>query len=248
MQIKGAGRRRQKARAITVHAKSQITAAEWVKKIKSSDHVPQHFQDPLRARRNRILLTNPLKFRIPSDVLPRDWTTDWLSVFVADGNPDNKDWEMSTGCLDIKVRKAIKTKDRITVVHNPDLSQGESVSGFTKFTMTAKARDVSELAFEKGNTLPTGVKLKSKRKFIAIANRVALDLDGKTEKLKFTDDELVETWFHELAAHAGRNAQGLIDTHGDNTVDGHAREIRDMFPKTTTIRKVGEAIKKHLKE
>lgn len=245
MQIKAKARLR--ARGITVHAQSQITAQEWVKKIKANEHIPRHFQDPLRAKGNKILLKNPLRFRIPKDVLDRDWTSDWLSVFISGGRKDNREWELTTGCLDIMVKKKDKSDKRISFVHNPDLSKGESVGGFTKYTMSAHAKSVDQLRFEKGNTLPTGVKLKSKRKLIVIANRVALRLDGKVKMFKFTDDELVGTFFHETAAHAGRNALGLPDTHDDDdkTVNKHADEIDDMFSKTT-MKRVGNAIEQYL--
>jgi hypothetical protein len=199
------------------------------------------------AKGNIIILKNPLNFKIPKNIIEKTWRTDFLSVFVTDSHADNKDWEMTTGCLDITVKKGDSSESAITVVHNPDLSNGESVSDFTKHTMTVKTRSVDNLSFEKGNTLPTGVKLKSKRKLIAIANRVALRLDGKVEMFLFNDDELVETWFHEIACHAGRNAQGLPDTHNDKTVNSYTTEIKEMFPETKTIPTVGAVIKEFLK-
>ena len=158
---------------ITVHQASQISAPDWVKKINDSSDVPDYIKEQIKAKGSVIYVTSPRKFKIPNDVIPRDWISDWLSVFIAN------EWEMTTGCLDFSVKKGDAAGPFITVVHNPDLSSGESVEGFTQYTMTVKGRSTGSIAVERGNTLPTVVTLKSGKKVIAIANRIALSLDGK---------------------------------------------------------------------
>jgi hypothetical protein len=114
--------------------------------------------------------------------------------------------------------------------------------------MTATARSMKDLVIEQGNTLPTGVTLSSGRKFIAIANRIALKLGNKVTMFMFDDDELLEVLFHETACHAGRNTQGLSDTHGDAVVDQCAKDINGEFNSPrTTLPKIVNAINAFLK-
>ena len=132
----------------------------------------------------------------------------------------------------------------------PDLSKGESVDGFTKHTMTSTGDTTKDVSIERGNTLPKGISLKSGRQSIVVANRISLKLGSTVKKYTFNDDELVEVWFHEIAAHAGRISQGHAGTHGKNgrkPADVTARDIESMFPKTETVPKVRDAIKDFLK-
>ena len=39
---------------------------------------------------------------------------------------------------------------------------------------------------------------------------IDLSLGGKIKMFKFEDPELLETWFHESACHAGRNSEGSL--------------------------------------
>ena len=135
----------------------------------------------------------------------------------------------------------------ITAIHNPDLSEGESIDGFTKYTMTIKGSSTKSFEIERGNTLPTGVTLNSKRKLITVVNRINLKLEGRIKTFKFEDSEFLQVWFHEIAAHAGRNSTQKTDVHGDKTVDGFARDIKEMFPEATTVPKVFVEIDNFLK-
>ncbi len=226
---------------IAVHQKSQISASAWLKKIHDSDDVPDYFKEQIKSRGNGIYLTNPKKFKVPTNVIPKDWLDDWLSAFTVE------EWEMTTGCLEISVKKGDSAGPLITIVHNPDLSSEEIISGFTKYTMTVTSRGAKSIAVERGNTLPTGVTLKSGRKLIAVANRINLSLGDKPTMFKFEDFELLEVWFHEIACHAGRNTNGKSDIHGDKDVDSYASDIEGMFSKPTTVSKVFAVIQDFLK-
>ena len=226
---------------IAVHQKSEISAQDWVKKINESDDVPDYFKEQIKSKGNIIYVTSSRQFKVPTNVIPKDWLTDWLSAF------DGDEWEMTTGCLEFSVKKGDSAGPFITVVHNPDLSSGETIDGFTKYTMTVNSRSTGSVMVERGNTLPTGVALKAGRKLIAIANRIALRLGDKVKMLKFEDSELLETWFHEIACHAGRNTIGKPDVHGDKDVNSYAKDIVDMFPKATTVSKLSIEIQEFLK-
>jgi hypothetical protein len=225
---------------LTIHQKSQIKAQDWVKKINASDDVPDYFKVQIKAKGDVIYLTSTKKFKVPTNVISKDWLEDWLSAFSVE------EWEMTTGCLDFSVKKGDSAGPVITIVHNPDLATGEPIEGFTKFTMTVNSRSAKSLSIERGNTLPTGVTLKSGRKLIAIANRIALTLGDKTKTFKFEDYELIETWFHEIACHAGRNSTGKPDVHGDKEVDSYAKDIMAMFPKATTATKAFDEVQEFL--
>jgi hypothetical protein len=225
---------------IAVHQKSQISAQDWVKKINDSDDIPDYFKEQIKSKGNVIYVTNPNKFKVPTNVISKDWLADWLSAFNAE------EWEMTTGCLDYSVKKGDSAGSLITVVHNPDLN-GEVIDGFTKYTMTVTSRGTKSVMIERGNTLPTGVALKTGRKLIVVANRIALNLGDKTKTFKFEDSELLEVWFHEIACHAGRNTEGKPDVHGDKEVERWASDIEAMFPKTTTVAKVFLEIQGFLK-
>jgi len=226
---------------IAVHQASQISAQDWVKKINDSDDVPDYFKEQIKSKGNVIYVTNPKKFKVPTNVIPKDWLSDWLSAFIVE------EWEMTTGSLDFSVKKGDSAGPLITVVHNPDLSSGETIDGFTKYTMTVTSRGTKSVSVERGNTLPTGVTLKTGRKLIAVANRIALSLGDKTKIFKFEDSELLEVWFHEIACHAGRNTNGKPDVHGDKDVESCASDIAAMFPKPTTVSKVFVEIQGFLK-
>jgi hypothetical protein len=225
---------------IRVNPASKISAGAWLTKIKASNHVPEHFQDQIESKGNTIFVTNPLKFKFPNNVIPKPWRDDWLSAFVT------PEWEITTGRLDIVVKKDQSSGVSITVTHHPDLATGESISDLNKYGMTGTFTKTKDVLVERGNTLPGDVTLKSKRKLIVIANRLTLKLGNNTKNYTFNDDELVEVWFHEIACHAGRNSQNKDDFHtgkiGDE-VDACARDIKDMFPKTKTVPKVENDIK-----
>jgi hypothetical protein len=226
---------------IEVHAESEITAADWVKKIAASDSVPARFKPNIKSNGNVLYITNPKKFKERgSNKLSLRWIDSWVAAF-----PQN-DWEVTTGVLDITVRRG--KSPQIEAVHRPDLSRGETVDNYTQHTMTEKGESTDKLPLERGNTLPIGVKLKSKRRAIVIANRVRLDLDGAVKTYRMTDSELVATLFHELAAHAGRfdPDDPMSSAHGDPTVDLYALDVEGMFPETTTVPKVFVEIDNHL--
>jgi hypothetical protein len=227
---------------IRVNPASQISADDWVKKINASDDVPDHFKKQIKSKGDLISLTNPKKFMVPNNVIPRDWISDWVAAFSVE------EWEMTTGSLDMSVKPGDAAGPFIKTVHNPDLSNGETVDGFTQYTMTNKSRSTAAAMIEMGITLPTGVSLKSGRKLIVIANRFALSLgNNKVKIFNFEDSELLGTWFHEIACHAGRNSESKVDTHGDKEVESSAADIDGMFPKSTTASKVLVEVQNFLK-
>ena len=243
------------AAGLTVNSKSEISGPQWIKKIRSSEHVPDHFKKQLHWRKNCI--TTPVNFSFPKNVIKKPWLTDWLSAFYGD-------WETSTCQLEITVEtpaEIVKRQEKsgattglkITVEVVPHLSATESIGRWHRLEQTWH-KMVGKDAFHltRGWTFPssvaqgkgarTGVSLKSGRGIVLVATRLNLK-SGKTSlKFQFQDSEKLEVFFHELACHAGRETQGLVDTHGNVTVDAWAADIERMFPKSTTFRKVVDTI------
>jgi hypothetical protein len=228
---------------IRINDASKISADDWVKKINSSDAVDDYFKPQIQSQDPMIFLKNPKKFLIPKNVIEKVWLKDWLSAFTVG------DWEMTTGLLDISVDKGDAKGPIIKTLHTPDLSSGDSVDGFTQHTMTGNFRSISAASFEMGITLPDGATLASKRKkLIVITNRIALSLGGKSKKTFNIDEpELLSTWFHEIACHAGENTEGIPDIHGDAHVDLCAKEIDAMFPSSSVLSQVFLEIDNFLK-
>jgi hypothetical protein len=219
---------------IRINEASKISADEWVKKINSSDAVDDYFKPQIRSQDPMIFLKNPKNFLVPRNVIEKVWLKDWLAAFTVG------DWEMTTGSLDISVDKGDAKGPVIKTVHTPDLSSGDSLDGFSLHTMTGKFGSTSSALIEMGITLPDGATLASKRaKLIVITNRITLSLGGKSPKTFDIDDpELLGTWFHEIACHAGENTEGIPDIHGDTHVELCAKDIDAMFPTSPVISKV----------
>lgn len=219
---------------IRINEASQISADDWVKKINSSNDVDDYFKPQIQSQDRMIFVTDPKRFKTPKNVIQKIWLVDWLSAFMF------AEWEMTTGFLDISVNKGDAKGPSIKIVHKPDLSSGDSIDGFSQHTMTSEFRSTASAQVEVGITLPDGATLSSKRKkLIVIASRISLSLGDKTPKpFKMDDSELLKTWFHEIACHAGENTEGNPDIHGDVHVDSCAADIDAMFPSTSILSKV----------
>jgi hypothetical protein len=219
---------------IRINEASKISAGDWVAKINSSNDVDDYFKPQIKSQDRLIFLTDPKKFVYPKNVIEKIWLKDWLSAFMF------ADWEMTTGSLDMSVSKGDAQGPIIKTVHTADLSTGDSLDGFTQHTMTGTFRSSQAATIEMGITLPDGATLASKRtKLIVITNRIVLTLADKPKKTFNVDDpELLGTWFHEIACHAGENSEGIPDIHGDPHVELCAKDIDAMFPKSPILTQV----------
>jgi hypothetical protein len=228
---------------IRINDASKISADDWVKKITSSDGLDDYFKPQIQSKDPMIYLKDPKNFIVPRNVIQKSWLKDWLSAFMGG------DWEMTTGLVNISVVKGDAKGPVITFVHTPDLSSGDSIDGLTQHTMSGTFHALADVSIEMGITLPDGATLASRRrKLIVIASRIALTLGGKSAKPFVLDDtELVSTWFHEIACHAGENTEGIPDIHGDAHVELCAKDIDDMFGKSNIVAQVFAEIDNFLK-
>jgi hypothetical protein len=246
----------QYSEGITVNPKSEITGPKWIKIIQSSNDIPDYYKK-IYWRRNRITVKK--RFEIPSGVIRKIWETDFLSGFVGG-------WEISTHHLDVKAetldemikrqrKRAGKLLREIAIKFIPHLSEGEKLGTLVRVKLSGnKLSNKKELHVTDGWTIPSGkpskpgnilragVSLKSGRGLISVCTRINLKVGLKITKFKYNDSELLETFFHEIACHAGRINQGVPDTHGNTRVDTSAADIHSMFPKYSTVDKLFKAI------
>jgi hypothetical protein len=239
---------------IAVHPASKLNAKAWWDLITTSDDVPAYFQKQIRYEREFVFVTNPKRFTYPDNVIPKDWLNDWLSAFTV------SEWEMTTGGLEISVQGNAKTR-KFNGELKPDLSGGELVDSYTTWAgLTVNASDIEKFGVEFGDTISYGLTLNSGRtKLIVIADRISLILGNQPSKpFQVTNNELVNTWFHEIACHAGRISEGVPSGHAKDrisAVDSCAQDIDEMIPTQTnrkdkfgsTTTKIFEAIEAFLK-
>ncbi len=161
------------------------------------------------------------------------------------------EWEVTTASLDIVVKKTSKSGKpqgiHIRTVLNPDLSSNESIDPITQdLHLIHTYYQYIDFGIEKGNTMPVGANIESGRKLIAIANRITLQLGDKINKAYVVkDEELVNTWFHEIACHAGLITQKNPNCgHGEGRVDDTSDEIDLWIPE----KQAGDHVFKDVKE
>ncbi|HTJ30849.1 MAG TPA: hypothetical protein VL346_10125 [Acidobacteriaceae bacterium] len=229
---------------IHVHEKSSISAADWVTKIKACDDVPEYFQKQiLSSDKDRLIyVTDAKHFKFPTDVIAKDWLNDWLSAFIKD------EWELTTGILEVAVDKPKDPKSKdpklaaATIVGSvkPDLSDGETIEGFTAWAaLGERGTSTADFRVEFGSTVPDGIALASGRKTIVVTTQAKMILGGRPGKtFTVTDNELVNTWFHEIACHAGRVTAGKDSAHGNAEVESTSSDIDRMIPERQTAEKI----------
>jgi hypothetical protein len=240
---------------LTIHPESKISADDWVNKINVNQDTPDYFVGRIKANGSVIFVTDPNHFEIPKGNKPYAWVGDWIEVFKVD------EWEMTTGSLEVKVKKGGPQEALIQFEVKPDLSSGETIGNSTKdrvLTQTAHSVNDPGLTLDFGYTLPqagnlAGIALNSGRtKSIVVTNRATLNLGGTIQKINVSDPDLVDTWFHEIGCHAGRKQKKLRDwehTPDDKTtpVEVCASDIDEIFKNREAGPKIWATINAYLK-
>lgn len=247
---------------IEVHSKSKIQATSddptspgWVQMIQKCNSLPKHFRDHIKAKGG--ILWIPANFKEPKGE-ERDWFADWKKAFESDT------WECTTANLRFTVKKPPplpkgkppppKPKKAVRSEMEPDISDGEVLMKSEPLAddddddnplsnpLVKKWETPNSQGFgiEWGltRTKEQGVKLADTRRegIVIITTRVTLNLgDAPEQVIKRSPDEILWTWFHELACHAGRYSAGRkVYEHrkpdeAPNDVDRIDGEIDSLF-------------------
>jgi hypothetical protein len=217
---------------IVVHPSSQLDADAIVKIVKGNPNLDSWLTDGFSAAGGSIALSP--KLAQPPKSVPNEYLGSLKKAFES-GN-----WVLTTAELRITA-KALKDPPTDaqdwswTKVTVPDLSQGEELGtwGKTGFHATpmisggAPAVDFGETpGISETSTLGPGVS----RGYLVIVNRVTAEApDGQKRTFTPSDDDIAETFLHEIAAHAGQHELGKPDEHGKGRVNAIDTEIRDLF-------------------
>jgi hypothetical protein len=229
-------------RGIKINQASEISAGSLLGKISNCHpYVESYFAKHLAVKDPYIYLTDPA-FKTPKNHIPKSWIKYWQAAFL------KGDWEMTTGSLEITVKKGtVKKGDSYDPLPSyeckPDLPDGESIDDYwvDHSLKSKKGEDMRAAGIEFGVNverdkhlgLEGGVHLKSDRNLFMVVNRGNLHLGTRVEPIHVKNKDFVMIWFHEIACHSGRISAGLAGdkiSHGDQDVDAAAQDIlEDMF-------------------
>jgi hypothetical protein len=261
---------------IRIHEKSRISASQWVQNIRDPAlSVPSYLTNQINAKGQIVSVPKPQRFKIPKGIIQPRWLDDWWRAFAANN------WEITTGESIICVKKpdvsekkgdapgtkgeaSRKNDDKCVMGHvkgplhsdvMPDLSEGESYEGYAAWAgLRVDGDSVDNFGIQYGDTLVEGVTLNSGRRLIVVVDRITLMLGDTPKKQQFEvgSSELVNTWFHEIACHAGPDSnenqkpQDATGDENDPAVQATKIEIDGMIPFGDTSSKIRAAIKSFL--
>jgi hypothetical protein len=226
---------------ILIHRSSTLSAETLLRMIKGNKNFPGFLKPHLSVAGNRI------QMRPKAPATPPDTFSTYLQpfhhAFVA------REWELTTAdstiSIQLKADEALvlkngqPTREYIQPI-TPHLAKGELIGewfesspgerSFTPWRIEQHDRTRSMVIF--GWTLGKHLtsELRSKRGLIILVSRMrVIDSQGRTHHFIPTDDEIVETFMHEIAAHAGLMSQGKPGTHGTQPTEFIADEIARFF-------------------
>jgi hypothetical protein len=232
-------RQPKKARGIVVHPASKLSADEIVRQLKKNKNVPDFLKKSLFSKNGAIVI--PAN-RVPK--APANTFSDFLQPFIdAMTSPD---WQITTATSTIEVKGTPPDKLTFSQVVTPHLSKGQRLGSSVKTGPDEKtfmadnlfSRD-KEVIF--GWTVPASSteQLKTSRGLVVIVTKITVtDPQGRKKAFTPTQDEVLESVMHEIAAHAGRITAGLPDTHGTRAVEDIADDIAKFFRYSDTARGV----------
>ena len=210
---------------LTISPESKISAQQWVDMIQKNEKLAPWMKSMFAAKGNRIVLTTD-KPRLPQGV-KWDQVPEWFKSALLAINSEH--WHLTTG--------ASIVSDKSEWINNkllPDNEVGDSPSGASKVgrtdtivgetiaseSLTPRQSMLSRRMLDTnagGATNPLARRPATDRKpaegLIVIANRFRDTKDAGRE-VNRSDNQMVETFFHELAAHASLDSKGESSEHG----------------------------------
>jgi len=221
---------------ILVHPSSQLDAAAIVKIVKGNPNLDSWLTAGFSATGGSIAVSP--KLAPPPKTVPNEYLGSLKKAFQS-GN-----WVLTTAELRITA-KAVKDPPASaqdwswTKATVPDLAEGEELgtwgkSGFHAAPMISRGAPGVDFGETPGISETSKLGPGVSRGYIVIVNRVTAEApDGQKQTFTPSDDDIAETFLHEIAAHAGQHELGKPDEHGQGRVDAIDTEIRDMFRGST---------------
>jgi hypothetical protein len=221
---------------ILVHPSSQLDAAAIVRALAGNSNLDSWLTGAFSAKGGSIALSP--KLAQPPKTVPMEYVASLKKAFES-GN-----WVLTTAELRIT---ATALKDpptdpqdwswmKVTV---PDLSEGEELgfwgeTGFHATPMISRGTPGVDFGETPGVSETSKLGRGVSRGYLVIVNRVTVTApDGQVQTFTPGDDDIAETFLHEIAAHAGQHELGQPDEHGQGRVNAIDTEIHDMFRHST---------------
>jgi RHS repeat-associated protein len=204
---------------LTVSPESKITASQIVEMIQRSTKIPDWMKAVFSVQGNRILVKT--QFRLPPNVTQKDIPEWFLSAARA---IQSGDWHLTTAAANVS-KRSLPPNEKLqgdfelgdAPIGGPKsegIILGETIDAHPLWSRIGLRKVADENAG--GATNPLRRRPPSQQRpaqgLVVVANRFRSWIDPFPE-VRRSDDAILETLFHELAAHAGQKSQGLPGEH-----------------------------------
>ncbi|WP_437710010.1 hypothetical protein WMF45_35570 [Sorangium sp. So ce448] len=188
--------------------------------IKRNDKIPGWMKNAFSWRENRIFVKS--QAQLPPGVTQKD-VPEWFTS--AARAIQSGDWHLTTAASNVskdslypndKLQGDFEPGDAPVWGHKEDgVMVGETIDSYPSNEYWGKRKMRDERA--SGDTDPAlrrpATDKKPAQGLIVVANRFRSPIDSSKEVSR-SEDSILETFFHELSAHAGLRSQGISDEHG----------------------------------
>jgi RHS repeat-associated protein len=232
---------------ISFSPESQISAQQMFDMIQKNDKLAPWMKAMFAVKDNKIVLTSP-NIPLPQGVDPADIPEWFKSALVA---IKESEWHVTTGVSIVSSTSKHVSDKLLPDAEGTDLPigmafttpgsiiLGETVSAESKEPQSMGSRHMSDSSAGGSRTAPNLRRpvhgTTPAEGLITIANRFR-DTAAPGIDVMREDNNMVETFFHEVAAHGGVTTQGMWDqsTHGPDPAhatlaDDHAEAIHKFF-------------------
>jgi RHS repeat-associated protein len=245
--------------ALTVSPNSQISAKEFVAMMQRNDKLTPWMKSVFKAEGNKIVVDTTKLNQVPQGAVVPQWFKN--AIFAV----QIKEWHVTTGTTILKETKGKTTMgERLIadlepgdkpigagVTEGKGLALGETIASESMKSMdqttnfARKMPDSTAGGEEKGLRRKAGQGTPSAG-LIVISNRGQVAKDSP-EVEKRSEANILETFFHELAAHAALDSQGKNSEHSKMSnwrvapiteSDILAKAVADFFGTKETLQEI----------
>lgn len=224
---------------LSVSPQSKISAKEWLAMINRSKELTPWMKSVFKVEGNNIVIVPQQLKRIPAGEVVPDWFKQAIFAIQI------KEWHLTTGTTILKEEKGTGSVNKRLIADNEPgdagvasgvgaqtgLVLGETIPSESMNVMSGTTPLARKMLDEnagggstKGARRPHGKNTPAEG-LIVVANR-GRETKDKGAEIQRTETSMLETLFHELAAHAGPMSQGKGSEHG-KVVDWHTMPITD---------------------